>query len=94
MRKNKQTAQVPESMLPTPEEAVEAYQQTGGHLTSLSEFGTDPLKDRIDLQDARSEGFTSQYPHFQPIFSAAVNGNPEPFKSGLYYLSQSQPAYH
>ena len=43
MQKNNRTSQVPLSALPTPEEAVRAYEQTGGQLTLFPKFGSDPL---------------------------------------------------
>ncbi len=67
---------------------MDAYHETGGHLTLLPKFGSDPLDGYIDLQDARNQGFTSRYPQFEPIFSDVVNNNYEPFKSGLLlYIS-------
>ncbi len=69
MRKNSREAKVPEALIPTPEEAVDAYHQTGGQLTILIKFGSDPLDGYIDLQDARNQGFTSRYPQFEPINS-------------------------
>ena len=59
MRKGNRTAKVPVSVLPTPEEAVDAYQQTGGQLTLFPKFGSDPLDGHSDLQDARHIEFVS-----------------------------------
>jgi len=83
MRKGNRTAKVPVSVLPTPEEAVDAYQQTGGQLTLFPKFGSDPLDGHNDLQDARHQGFITKYPDFEPLFSAVVNGNELPFRLGL-----------
>lgn len=83
MRKNNQTAKVPASVLPTPEEAVDAYQQAGGQLTPFPKFGSDPLDGHSDLQDARNRGFITKYPDFEQLFSSVVNGNEEPFRLGL-----------
>jgi len=55
MRKGNRTAKVPVSVLPTPEEAVDAYQQTGGQLTLFPKFGSDSLDGHSDLQDARHQ---------------------------------------
>ena len=68
---------------PPPEEAVDAYQQTGGQLTLFPKFGSDPLDGHSDLQDARHQGFITKYPDFEPLFSAVVNGNELPFRLGL-----------
>ena len=76
-------AKVPESVLPTPEEAVNAYQQTGGELTLFPKFGNDPLDSHNDLLSTREHVFTEKYPDFESIFSAVVNGNVQPFKFGL-----------
>lgn len=50
MRRNNRTAQVPASVLPTSEEAVDAYQQTGGQLTLFPKFESDPLDGHRDLR--------------------------------------------
>ena len=86
MRERNRTASVPTSVLPTPEETVDTYQQTGGQLTLLSKFGSDMLEGHSDLQDARNQGFTTKYPDFGALFSAVVNGNDHPFTSGLMHF--------
>ena len=88
MQKRNQTASVPPSVLPIPEVAVAMYEHTGGQLTLIPKFGSDPLEVHIysDLQDARNQGFTAKYPDLEPVFSSVVNGNDHPFTSGLKYF--------
>ena len=82
MRRNNRTAQVPASALPTAEDAVHAFQQTGGHLTMLPKFGSDPLDDRDDLKEARHQGFIAKFPNWEQLFSTVVNSNDTHFRSG------------
>ncbi len=83
MQTNNRTAKIPLTLLPTAEEAVHAYQQTGGVLTLLPRFGHDPLDGHENLISARRQGFSDQYPDFEQIFSNVVNGNMQPFKCAL-----------
>ena len=68
---------------------MDTYQQTGGQLTLLPTFGSEPLDGHENLQDARNLGLTTKYPNLEPIFSAVVNGNDSPFTEGLKHYSGS-----
>lgn len=73
-------------LAPTPNEAVSDFQQTGGRLHLISEFGRDPLDGRRDLQQFRQEAFTDRFPSFDTIYHQVVNNDSTLFKQSLLYF--------
>ena len=49
MKTNKQSVPIPESYVPSTEQAVQMYEQRGGSLTQWPKFGNDPLEGNVDL---------------------------------------------
>ena len=79
-------ARVNPVLAPTPNEAVSDFQQTGGRLHLISEFGSDPLDGRRDLQQFRQEAFTDRFPSFDTIYHQVVNNDSTLFKQSLLYF--------
>ena len=73
------------SLLPESSRAVQLYEQAGGRIRELSQFGQDPIADNATKCDLRKQAFTDTYPSFEAIFSNLVNGNSLPFKSALKF---------
>ena len=94
MRSNDQTVKLSASLFPTPKDAIDAYQQTGGQLTLFPTFGNDPLNGHSHLQDAQQQGFNAKFSNFERIFSAVVNGNEHHFRSGLKYFISLTTDFH
>ena len=84
MSNNNRAAHVPASSVPTTEEAVRQYERTGGHLNITSQFGTDPLANKMELQvQSEVKTLISDTDHF---FHSLVNGNQGQFREGLLYV--------
>ena len=83
MSNNNQAAQLDPSIIPTPDDALQQFQDCGGDITVLNSFGHDPLELRPDLITEREDLFFQQNPTFDEIFHSAVNGNDLPFKTSL-----------
>ena len=83
MRNNNQAAKLNPSDIPTPDDALQQFQNYGGEITVFNTFGQDPLELRPDLITEREELFYQQHPTFDQIFHSTVNGNDLLFKSGL-----------
>ena len=77
--------QIVPSLLPDPSRAVQLYEQTGGRIREISNFGRDPIANDASKCDVRNQAFTEKCPSFGDIFSNLVNGNPLPFKSALKF---------
>ncbi|KAL9965196.1 hypothetical protein ACROYT_G028964 [Oculina patagonica] len=80
---NNMTVKVPPELLPTTSEAVELYEQQGGHLTVWPEFGKDPLSSEVHLSSARLKQFQSHFPEFATMFHGVVNKNPTMFQNAI-----------
>ena len=80
------TSRVPQSSVPTPEEAVSLFEREGGSLTIFSSFGVDPLASRPDLFQRRHAEFISRFSDFNHIFHSLVNGNDALFRDGLKFF--------
>ena len=46
---NNHAARIPTGHIPTADEAVQSFYSSGGHLSPMSQFGTDPLSDSQEL---------------------------------------------
>ena len=83
MKTNKQSVPIPESYVPSTEQAVQMYEQRGGSLTQWPKFGNDPLEGNVDLMSQRCYQFHEQFPSFNSIFHEAVNNNQTPFRNAV-----------
>ena len=83
MSNNNQAAQLNPLVIPTPDDALQQFQDCGGEVTVFNSFGQDPLELRPDLIVEREELFYQQHPNFDEIFHSTVNGNDLLFKTGL-----------
>lgn len=79
---------VPPSQLPSPEDAVQHFENMGGSLTIESSFGEDVLAGRPDLVAQRESTYFQQASEFSTIFHSLVNGNDLPFRQSLKLLLQ------
>ena len=59
------------------------YMSSGGHITSESNFGIDPLYNNIEKYQLRSQSFHQICPSFEVVFHEAVNGNKDIFQDNL-----------
>lgn len=83
MAQNNQAKYIDMSLVPTVDEAGRMYEENGGHLTLLNEFGQDPLAGRDDLITTRWERFFEQWPSFDIIFHELVNSRKTMFRDAL-----------
>ncbi len=60
MLANSQVAKIDARVILTVHEAVQSFEQDGGHLTQFSLFGEDPL---VSLLEQRTSQFYSRFPH-------------------------------
>ena len=82
MSSNNRARKINPHLLPA---AVQFYEERGGRLREVSEFGRDPIANNTDKYRNRMQAFTEKYPY---IFSSLVNGNTVPFKNALkFYIS-------
>lgn len=86
MDSNNQVAQLNTTDIPSPNEALQEFQNHGGHITTFSTFGHDPLGQRPDMMREREERFYQYYPQFDDIFHNAVNGDYSLFRSSLLFF--------
>lgn len=83
MSNNNQVAQLNPSVIPTPDDALQQFQDCGWEVTVFNSFGQDPLELRPYLIAEREELFHQRHPTFDEIFHSTVNGNDLLFKAGL-----------
>lgn len=76
------------AVVPSTEEAVQAYEQLGGHLTYFPAFGRDPLADSPLLSRRRLQNFQACFPSFETLFYNLVNGDSTPFENALLLFLQ------
>ena len=71
--------------MPTLDEAVSAYEASGGRLTTSSSFGRDPLAGHENLLRERQRSMDDHIPAPAELFSFAVNGLDTPFAQSLQF---------
>ena len=86
MVSNNQVALVNPQIIPSPEEAVNKYEEAGGHITHFSGFGLDPLANDYSLFYCREIEFHQRYPEFDPFFHKLVNGDDTVFSRRSFIL--------
>ena len=82
-RNNDKTIKRPSGDIPSTDEAVHRFFAMGGHLTTFSPFGSDPLVDHPNLVAQRDADYARCMPEFPTIFHAIVNGNELLFKNSI-----------
>ena len=73
MSNNHKVAQLNPSVVPTPYDALQQFQRSGGEIITFNTFGEDPLE--LILITKQEELFYQQNLNFDSIFQSAVNGN-------------------
>ena len=76
-------ARVPFTEIPNVEQARASYEAAGGQLSNASNFGTDPLGDRLDLRLLRERSFTTRIPQLETVFHNAVHGSHQPLYDAI-----------
>ena len=84
---NNHTAQL--FSLPTTDEAVSYYIAAGGHLSSTTQFGTDPLSISLGLSQQRQEEMEQSIPSPEEIIAYTVNGEYTVFAHSLRFMIDS-----
>lgn len=77
--------QVIEDLLPSVDQAVQLYQQSGPckRLTLEGNFGVDPLNE--EQQEVRKALFFEKFPNVAIIFSSILKGDATYFRAALLY---------
>ena len=83
MASNSRIARVDPHLVPSPEDAVQWYEQAGGRLTHFSDFGCDPLAGNSHLLHQQEDQSHQIYPHFDPFFHTLVNTDDSAFCDAL-----------
>ena len=86
MLSNNQAIQIDSRLLPDKESAVHDFEENGGHLTTFSVYGEDPLEGSPYLVAQREMEFHRRYPDFRNFFYTVANGNFVLFREGILYL--------
>lgn len=82
MMKDNRAVAIPETVIPTPENAFQQYERGGGKLKSFGEFGKDPLSETPHLQEVRQKEF-EKYPTFDKVFNGIVNNDPSLLRQSI-----------
>ena len=85
MGRDNRAMQLPLTMLPPVEQAVQLYRDNVGTLTDPTSFGIDPLAENSEKKQIRERAFTSSYPCYDRIFHDLVNGITAPFRNALLF---------
>jgi len=85
MTRNNHATPIEESLLLTPQEAVEAYTKAGGSITEVSQFGVDPLVSSPTLGAQRESKLLEKH-NYMNVFHKLVNGDAIPFMAALVDL--------
>ena len=85
MRNDNRARHINAQLIPTSSTAVQMYEQNGGRIGGVTEFGHDPIKGNASKCAMRMQAFTEKYSSFEHIFSNLVNGNIIPFASALKF---------
>jgi hypothetical protein len=85
-RHNNQITCISEEDVPTTDEAISLYRQSGGHLTDQRGAGEDPLKNYPDLWTRRSVIFEKEAPSIEDIVADLNNGNGRLLAQSIMYF--------
>ena len=64
------------------------FRSQGGTLSDPSNFGWDPLEQRLDLQNLREQEFSRRFPKFDPIFHNVANGDALMFRMSVRFFQE------
>ena len=87
------TTRVPDSAIPSVDDAVMMYEASGGHLSQDSLFGHDPLSQHPLEQRYRIRDFHICYNSNEALYHNVVSGNREEFKRAVLYFRDLTQQY-
>jgi len=87
MTRDNRTRNIDIRNLPNPDQAVQMYRASGGHITDPESFGNDPIALDADKKRIREQAFSEKYSSFTHIFNELVNGDAQHFKEALLYYT-------
>ena len=91
MSENNQVVPVPLHTLPEATDAIQSFEDLGGHLTLFSPFREDPLQGRPHMMSQRETLFRERYPAFDAFFHTVANSDTSLFSAGLlFFISVSK----
>ena len=85
MDRDNRARKIPQSLLPSTDQAVQLYRGNGGRLTDPAPFGSDPLASNHDRQHIRDQAFRERFPSFDFVFHRLVNGDSSLFRQALLF---------
>ena len=88
---NNQAARIPagQNIVPTADVAEAFYVAAGGHLSPMTQFGSDPLADSPKLIQQRQRALEQNIPAPEELFTFTVNGDYAPFAQSLQFMIQT-----
>lgn len=90
MERYSRVAHITSRILPSTDEAIRSYRQSGGRLTmpDINRFSRDPLGASDHRRQRRETLYFERFPDSFALFSSIVNGNARPFKDAVLYCIQ------
>ena len=83
---NNRAAVISRSLIPDVDTAVAMYEASGGHLSTPSGFGTDPIAGSPELLRYRENEMEQNIPSPEDLFGWTVNGITQPFADSLKFM--------
>ena len=83
---NNRAAVISSSLIPDVDSAIAMYEASGGHLSTPSGFGTDPIAGSPELLHHRQCLMEQNVPTPEDLFGWTVNGFIQPFADSLKYM--------
>ena len=84
--RNNRVAVISSSLIPDVDGAIAMYEANGGHLSTPSGFGTDPIAGSPELLCYRQNLMEQDVPSPEDLFGWTVNGLTQPFTDSLKYM--------
>ena len=72
--------------IPSTDEAIRLFTSTGGHLTSESSFGEDPIGAYQHLKELRDRDFRSRYPSMEAVLENVLHSDGMLFRQSVKYF--------
>ena len=85
---HRNNTRVPDSAIPSVDDAVTMYEGCGGRLARDSLFGHDPLAQHPQEQSYRIRDFCIRYNSYDALYHNVASGNGEEFKRAIIFLTQ------
>ena len=86
MDRDNRARQIPATLLPDPQQAVQMYRDSGGSLTDPASYGDDPLAENDNKKQIRERCFGERF-SLETVFHKLVNGDSSPFREAiLFYI--------